>query len=182
MDYTGSCVTCIPVQFDSGNWESAIFFQVGGSESKQDRRILTRTQNSVPVTIETDVIKHSSAAVIVIRVEILTDEFDPLAGEILLTPGETETHFETIRLLTAQPVLRWFFSDGAYWVIHNQQNQLGAAEHAAFKENLDEATQHDALIRLTGKYDVESALREVVSHYEIRSVGSNPYAGNTSVQ
>lgn len=182
MDYTGSCVTCIPVKFDSDEWESAIFFQVGGSESKHDRRILTRTQNAVPVAIETDVIKHNSAAVVVIRIEVFTDELDPLAGEILLTPGETATHFETLKLLTTQSILRWFFSDAAYWVIHNQQNQLGPAEHAAFQEDLDEATQHDAMVRLTGQYDVESALREVVSHYEFRSVTSNPYAGNTTVQ
>ena len=182
MDYTGSCVTCIPVKFDSGDWESAIFFQVGGSESKQDRRTISRTKQSLPVAIETDVIKHNSAAVIVIRLEILTSESSPLAGEILLTPGETESHFETIKLLTSQPIIRWFFSDGAYWVIHSQQNQLGPNEHAEFKNVMDEATQHDAMIRLTGKYDVESALREVVSHYEFRAVGFNPHAGSTSVQ
>ena len=181
MDYTGSGVTCIPVQFDdSGDWESAVFFQVGGSESKHDRRIISRAEHSIPVAIDTDVIKHESASVIVIRLEIFATESDPLIGEILLTPGEKETHFETVRLLTVQPILRWFFSDSAYWIIHSQQNQLGSSEHDAFKEILDEATQHDAMIRLTGRYDVESALREVVSHYEFRSVGYNPQAGTAS--
>lgn len=182
MDYTGSCVTCIPVKFDSGDWESAVFFQVGGGESKQDRRTISHAQNPLPVAIETDVIKHNSAAVVVLRLEIQTSESDPLAGEVLLTPGEVESHLETMRLLASQPIIRWFFSDGAYWVIHSQQNQLGPNEHAEFKHMIDEATQHDAMIRLTGTYDVESALREIVSHYEFRAVGLNPYAGSTSVQ
>ncbi len=182
MDHTGSSVTCIPVKFDSGDWESAIFFQVGGSECKQDRRILNRTQNPLPVAIESDVIKHQSAAVIVIRLEIETSQSDPLAGEVLLTPGERESHFETVRLLSEQSVLRWFFCDSAYWVIHSQQNQLGASENAIFKEVLEEATQHDAMIRLTGRYDVEPALREVVSHYEFRSADFSSSTRSTSYQ
>ena len=169
MDYTGSAVTCLPVKIDSGDWESAIFFQVGGSESKVDRRALSRVENSVPVAIETDIIKHGSASVIVIRLEVYTQLTDPLAGEVLLTPGETDSHFETVRLLSNQPLLRWFFGDAAYWIIHSQQNALGATEHAAFQHVMDESTQHDAMIRMTGKYDVQAALTEIVSHYEFKS-------------
>lgn len=171
MDYTGSSVTCLPVRIDSGNWESAIFFQLGGRESKEDRRRLSRLDGAVvPVAIETDVIKHSSASVVVIRFEVYTHGDDnPLIGEVLLTPGETESHFETLKLLCTQPVIRWFFSDAAYWIIHQQQNYLGEPEHAAFKDVLDQATQHDAMIRMTGTYDVQLALKEVVSHYEYRS-------------
>ena len=169
MDYTGSAVTCLPVQFDSGDWESSIFFQIGGSESKLDRRILSRTDNAVPVAVETDVIEHANAAVVVIRLEVYTREDNPLIGEVLLTPGQTESHFETLKLLCTQNLLRWFFSDSAYWIIHYQQNSLGAAENAQFKETLDSATAHDSLIRITGKYDVEAALNHVLSHYEFRS-------------
>ncbi len=175
MDYTGSSVTCLPVSIDSGNWESAVFFQIGGSESKLDRRCLSRLNGAaVPVAIETDVIKHQSASVVVIQLEVFTrGDDDPLIGEVLLTPGETESHFETLKHLTRQPLIRWFFSDAAYWIIHQQQNQLGAIEHAAFEDILDQATQHDALTRLTGKYDVQAALTEVVSHYEFRGAESN---------
>ncbi len=175
MDYTGSSVTCLPVSIDSGNWESAIFFQIGGRESKDDRRRLARLDGAVvPVAIETDVIKHSSAAVVVIRFEVYTrGEDDPLIGEVLITPGETESHFETLKLLASQPVIRWFFADAAYWIIHQQQNLLGLSEHSAFQDVLDQATQHDAMIRMTGKYDVQLALNEVVSHYEYRAAGSN---------
>ncbi|MYI89731.1 MAG: hypothetical protein F4082_05530 [Gammaproteobacteria bacterium] len=173
MDYTGSSVTCLPVSFDAGNWETAIFFQIGGGESKQDRRNLTRLGDGVvPVAIESDVIKHESASVVVIRLEVFTRGDDnALTGEVLLTPGETESHFETLKLLSSQPRIRWYFADAAYWIIHSQQNQLGLMEHEAFKDVLDQATQHDALIRLTGKYDVQAALTEVVSHYEFRETG-----------
>ncbi len=173
MDYTGSSVTCLPVSIDSGSWEAAIFFQIGGSESKSDRRTLARLDNlAVPVAIETDVIKHQSAAIVVLRFEVYTrGDDDPLIGEVLLAPGETESHFETLKLLSAQPVIRWFFADVSYWIIHRQQNQLGCTEHGAFEDVLEQATQHDALVRVTGKYDVQAALTEVVSHYEYRSGG-----------
>ena len=176
MDATGSSITCLPVSIDSGSWESAIFFQLGGSESKADRRMLSRLEGTVvPVAIETDVIKHNSAAVVVIRFEVYTrGDDDPLIGEVLITPGETESHFETLKLLSTQPIMRWFFADAAYWIIHRQQNRLGPSEHAGFKDVLDQATQHDALIRMTGRYDVQAALNEVVSHYEHRSAQAEP--------
>lgn len=170
MDYTGATVTCLPVSFGTDNWETAVFFSIGGSESKQDRRNLARLEGAVvPVAIETDVIKHNSAAVVVVRLEAYTSgDDDPLVGEVLLTPGDKSSHFETLKLLSAQPVLRWFFADAAYWIIHQQQNQLRTTEHTIFQDALDQSTQHDALIRMTGKYDVQAALTEIVSHYEFR--------------
>lgn len=172
MDYTGSSVTCLPVQFDGGDWESAVFFQVAGPESKEDRKLLARNEGTVPVSMETELISHQSASIILLRLEVYTREVNPLVGEVLLAPGEMKSHFETIKLLANQTVLRWFFSDAAYWIIHSQQNSLGAVEHGAFQEVLDEAVKHDSLIRVTGKYDAGNALNEVLSHYEFRSAQS----------
>ncbi len=172
MEYTGSSVTCLPVQFDAGDWESAIFFQVGGGESKLDRKILSRSEISLPVAVETDLIEHASAAVIVIRLEVFTAQDNPLVGEVLLTPGQIESHFETLKLLGSQCLLRWFFADAAYWIIHQQQNTLDAMQNAIFQETLNNATAHDSLIRITGKYDVEAALKDVLDHYEFRSSAS----------
>ncbi len=182
MESTGSTVTCLPVSIDSGDWETAVFFQLGGSESKLDRRHLTRLEGGVvPVSIEPEVIKHQSAAVVAMRLEVYTqNEDNPLVGEVLLVPGKTESQFDALKLLTTQPLLRWFFADAAYWIIHRQQNSLRTMEHAAFSEVLDEATQHDALIRVTGKYDAQAALREVVSHYELRDIAPNrKYSSST---
>ncbi len=169
MSVTGSSLTCLPVSFDRTDWESAIFFQLSGKESKQDRRVLSRLDESVPVAIDADIIKHANAAVIVIRVEVYTSESDPLTGEVLLTPGEIKSHFETVRLLSKQPLLKWYFGDAAYWVIHSQQNQLSNVDNSVFADVLDVATRHDALIRMTGRYNIQSALNEVVSHYEFQS-------------
>ncbi len=181
MDYSGSSITCLPVQIDAGDWESAIFFQLGGRESKEDRRILSRLRATVPVSVEAQLIEHNSAAVIVIRFEVYTRQDNPLVGEVLLTPGHIQAHFETMKLLTKQSLLRWFFSDAAYWIIHSQQNRLGKSEHEAFQKVLDDATRHDAFVRITGTYDVEAALREVVSHYEFRSANSSQATSSSSM-
>ncbi len=183
MDATGSTVTCLPVSIDSGSWETAVFFQLGGSESKLDRRCLTRLEGGVvPVGFETDVIRHESASVVVMRLEAYTrGEDNPLVGEVLLVPGAAESQFDAINLLTTQPLIRWFFADKAYWIIHRQQSSLGDAEHAAFSSVLEEVTQHDALIRLTGRYDAQAALSEVVSHYELRNAATNRKYSTSSI-
>ncbi len=168
MDSSGSSVTCLPVQFDERDWESAIFFAVGGPECKQDRRVLSRLDSTVPVAMEADLIDHANAAIVVLRLEVHTRDDDPLSGEILLAPGELEPHFQTLKLLSHQPALKWFFADAAYAIIHTQQSSLGQVEHAAFANVLDEAVRHDALIRMTGRYDVGSAMNEVISHYALR--------------
>ena len=169
MNESGASVTCLPVQFDHGQWESAIFFCVGGVECKQDRRILKRLTGVLPVGIEVDLIEHANAAVIVIRLEVYTSEDNPLIGEVLLAPGHIESHFQTATLLSSQSSLKWFFGDAAYWIIHSQQNRLTAKEHAAFSEVCDNAVRHDSLIRITGRYDVHVAMDEVLSHYHLRS-------------
>ncbi len=168
MAVSGSSVTCLPVQFDGGDWESSIFFAAGGSECKEDRRILNKLDGTISVAIDADVIEHNNAAVVVLRLEAFTRELDPLTGEVLLTPGEIESHFQTMKLLSKQPYLKWFFSDAAYYVIHSQQNPLGKVEHESFQEVLDKAVRHDALTRMTGQYDVGSAMNEVLSNYALR--------------
>ncbi len=59
----------------------------------------------------------------------------------------------------------FYFADGNYNVIHSQQLGLGNAERGGYRSLLDDAVSHDALIRLSGKYDAVAALKEVTSHY-----------------
>jgi len=183
MDATGATVTCLPVCFDSGSWESAVFFQIGGKESKEDRRALSRLFDGVvPATIDIDVIKHNNASIVVIRFEVYSrGEDNPLIGEVLLTPGEIESHFQTLKLLSTQPVIRWFFADSAYCIIHRQQNRLGQSEHTVIEDVMLQATLHDALIRMTGQYDVRRAMNEVVSHYELRSQELEPTLSSSKI-
>jgi len=171
MSANGAAATCVPVQIDGAPtdpWEAAVFFAVGGPESKEDRRVLRKNDGSIPIGIEADLIEHGSAAVVVLRFEVHTRPDDPLAAEILLAPGNTDGHFDTCKLLTQQSRLVCFFADEAGWIIRTHQIPLQLEHRNVFGEILDDATAHDALIRMTARYDATAALSEVASHYEIR--------------
>lgn len=161
----GVMTTCLPVRLDDGQWESAVFFGLGGPECRDDRRILRQSRNPVPVALEADVIECGNAAVVMLRFEVATRPEDPLAGEVLLTPGLGDLQFRTLEHLVAQRYLRLFFADGSYRVIHTQQLRLGQRERDGYRAILDEAVKHDAMVRLTGRYDAAAAMREVTSHY-----------------
>ena len=89
--------TCVPVQVDGGVWETAVFFEVGGKECKEDRRILRRATRPFPVSLEAETINHASACVVMLRFEVMTREDSPLAGEVLLTPALYQLLFEFAR-------------------------------------------------------------------------------------
>jgi len=158
-----------------------VFFSVGGPESKEDRRVLRKTEGAIPVGIEADLIEHGSAAVVVLRLEVHTRPDDPLAAEILLAPGNSGGHFDACKLLTQQSRLVCFFADEAGWVIRMHQIPLQPEHRQVFGEILDDATAHDALIRMTARYDAMAALSEVASHYEIREgADRTEYSANRS--
>ncbi len=161
----GVMTTCLPVRLDHGTWETAVFFGLGGPECREDRRILGKCRAPVPVALEADVIECASAAVVMLRFEVATRPEDPLAGEVLLTPGLGRLQFRTLENLVEQQHLRFFFADGKFRVIHSQQLQLGQRERDGYRSILGDAVKHDAMIRLTGRYDADAAMREVTSHY-----------------
>lgn len=169
MTATGAATTCMPVKLDSDSWETAVFFQMAGPECKEDRRVLRMAEGPLPVGIETDLVKHDSAAVAVLRFEVYTSENDPLVGEVLITPGEGESHFETLKLLSTQQRLCWFFADETFWQIHAQQITLSEEHRAEFDDLLRDATKHDALIRCTARYDARAALSSIAERYGLRN-------------
>lgn len=164
----GSAVTCLPVQLDSGEWEAALFFHLRGEESRPDREFLLERSGPVAVGLETEVMKLENAAVVMLRVEAYTRNEDPLVGEILLVPGEAQAHFEALNLLSGQSRLSWFFGDPAFRVLHAQEHPLEADHREEFERIRQEAVEHDALVRFTGRYDAETALAEVTAHYADR--------------
>lgn len=170
MRQSGAMTTCVPVRFDGGPWETAVFFEIGGKECRKDRRVLRRTLSAVPIVAEMDMIEHSSAAVVMLRFEVLTDEHSPLVGEVLLTPGLGDVQFDTLRHLGRQPQIRWYFADASYQVIHAQQSSLHDSERAGYYSLLQRAVKHDALIRIKGRYDAQTAIREVLSHYQAKNM------------
>jgi hypothetical protein len=182
---SGASVTCVPVRLERDEWESALFFHLAGPECKQDRQRLAKARRPLPVSLEADVLTLPQAAVVIIRPEVFTAPDDPLASEILLTPGGSDVHFEALELLCRQSRLSWFFADGDFRLLHSQQSPLEAAQRESFDDLLRDAVRHDALIRASARYDAGAALAEVVRHYELRpgihrtgSKGSGPERPN----
>ena len=106
---------------------------------------------------------------VVLRPEIYTRENDPLGCEILLTPGEGGSHFDALKLLSKQQRICWFFGDQAYWTIHSQQLPLNEDQRQGFEELLRDALKHDTMVRMTGRYDAQAGLGDIVKHYELRA-------------
>jgi hypothetical protein len=179
MNAGGSTVTCLPVRVDldqaiatesesGGSWQSAIFFRLGGSESAADIRLLSKSDKPFGIGMETDIIEHENASVVVLRLQVFVQPDDPLVGEVLLTPGGAETHYEILGLLSKQDSLVWFFSDQNYRVIHQQVQPLATEWQNEFDALRAEAFKRDALIRLSGKYNAQAAFADVVSRYSLR--------------
>lgn len=164
----GTAATCLPVRLDGGDWESALFFHLGGEESAPDREALLERSRPVAVGLETEVMKLDNGAVVMVRAEAHTREDDPLVGEVLLVPGETRAHFDALQLLSEQRRLSWFFADTAFRVIHAQEHPLDSEHRDELARVLREAVEHDALVRFTGRYDSGAALAEVTAHYAAR--------------
>jgi len=171
MSSGGSTVTCLPVQLDSDDvrgWQSAFFFRLGGRESVDDIKLLEKTTEPLSVGLETDLIEHANATVVLLRLQVYTQQDDPLIGEVLLTPGGAETHYEILGLLGEQESLTWFFSDQDYKVIHQQRQPLAKPWQDEFLALRSEAFKRDSIIRLAGKYSAQTAFAEVVSNYALR--------------
>lgn len=165
--------TCIPVQFDDDQWESAFFLHVSGPESKHDRKILKR-EKVTPTVLVTELMAHANASVVMMRVEAQTIIDDPLIFEILLIPGEVPMHYECLKLLAKQSRIRYFFSDSDYRILQEQEQEITSARHEDFEALAKETFARDSLIRMSGKYDAQAAMTEVVSHYQIRAETHHP--------
>jgi hypothetical protein len=76
----GSAATCVAVRLDAGAWESALFVQLAGTECDADRALIAASPRPLAVGIETDVVEHQSAAVVVLRLEVYARPDDFLAA------------------------------------------------------------------------------------------------------
>ncbi len=157
--------TCLPIELDDTLWQSAVFFELGGKECASDRKVLNQTQSPLPIGLEADLIEQETAAVVMLRFEVMTELETPLAGEVLILPGIGNIQFETLNYLTKQSHLPFFFADGSYRVIHSQRVVLGDQERSGYRSILDDAVSHDAMIRLSGRYDAMTALKAVTGNY-----------------
>ena len=169
MLQSGAMTTCVPLEFDDGSFESTVFFELSGDECEFDRLILSKSTSPFGINLEAELIEHASASVVMLRFEIMTQPDDPFVGEVLIVPGLGDIQFDTLKYLSTQQNLKFYFSDDRFNVIHSQQLLLSDRERQGYSQILEEVISHDALIRLTGKYDAMAALSEIVDHYEIRT-------------
>jgi hypothetical protein len=169
MRKSGAAATCVPVQLEGPDWETALFIHVSGPECKQDRRILKSAREPTPATLSAELMTHANAAIIVLRLEVMTVIDDPLVFEILLTPGAVSSHYECVKLLAGQQRICWFFGDGDFRVLQAQEQTIDRDKHESFESLAREAFAHDSLVRIAGKFDAEAALAEVAAHYAPRS-------------
>ena len=169
MTASGAAATCVPVGLDGGDSEAVFFISLAGPESKADRRVIRKWRGPLSLGLDSDVIETAHGAVVVLRPEVHTGPFDPFVCEILVTPGEGGTHFEALDLLSRQPRLTWFFGDRGFEIIRTQQHPLNDGQRAEFAALLKQALRHDAMTRMTGRYDGRAALAEVASHYALRT-------------
>ena len=181
MAASGAAATCIPVGIDGGELEAAFFINLAGSESKADRRVIRRWSGPLSLGLDSDVIETGHGAVVALRPEVHTGPFDPFVCEILITPGEGGVHFEALSLLSRQPRLTWFFGDRGFEIIRTQQHPLDGGQRAEFAALLKDALRHDAMTRMTRRYDGRAALAEVARHYTLRTEARRvaPGAGRT---
>ncbi len=169
MEAGGAAATCVPVRLDGSGWQAALFLLLAGPECKADRRVISRAQGPLPVGIEADLIKSDHASVVTLRAETYTRPDDPMVSEILMTPGLGSSHFEALKLLTAQARLCWFFGDEAYWLMHSQCHPVAPEQQSGFADLLEDAVSHDAVLRVTGRYDASAALASIAERYELRA-------------
>jgi len=165
MRSSRAMTTCVPIEMDDSVWQTAVFFELGGKECEQDRMFLKEAKAPVQIGLEADLIEQDTASVVMLRFEVLTGLKTPLAGDVLILPGIGNVQFETLNYLTSQSHLPFYFSDGSYQVVHKQQVVLRDQERAAYRSLLDDAVSHDAMIRLSGRYNAMTALKEVTGNY-----------------
>ena len=170
--------TCIPVQFEDEAWEAAFFFHVAGPESKQDRRVLKRDKIT-PTVLMTELMTHEHASVVLMRFEIQTIITDPLVFEILLVPGEVSLHYECLKFLAQQNRIRYFFADSDFHVLQEQEQDISSVQHENFETLAREAFAHDSVIRMTGRYNAQAAMSEVVAHYQLRTEAKSSQGKST---
>ncbi len=168
MRESGAAATCVPVQIDEGVWESALFLHLAGPECKQYRRIVKTATPPLPVALEVELMAHQRAAIVMLRARVSTVQSDPLIFEILLTPGAVTSHYESLKLLSEQERLVWFFGDNDYRVLAAQEQTIAPELHTRFADVAKDAFAHDTVVRMAGNYDAEKAVDEIVSHYTPR--------------
>ena len=161
LHHANITVTCTPVQIDHGAWQAALFFVLPEDAAcLRDGRLI----GSGPFTVafDADLHEHEKATVIELGIEIATP---PQAqnGTLLFVTGHSSHHYDVLKLITEQAELPLFIGNAFCEVLSQQRVPLNDALRNGLSHLLDEAVRRDALIRMTGHYDPDTAFSDVLT-------------------
>jgi len=152
-------LSCIPVQIDHGEWTAALFFVVAPDASCLNKGQLA--PGPFAVSFEADLHEHEKGNLVELSLEIGTEP-DPCRGMVLFLTGHSSAHFDTLKLLTERDEALLFIGNEYCEVLWQQRVPLSDALRTGLRGLLDEAVGKDAVIRMTGHYDPDTAFAEVI--------------------
>lgn len=154
-------VTCTPVQIDHGEWQAALFFVLAENATCLHEGQLIG-QGPYTIAFDADLHEHDNATIIELGLEIATPP-ESQNGTILFLTGHSSHHFDVLKLLTQQDTITLFIGNAFCDVLYQQRVPLNATLKAGLSGLLDEAVRRDALIRMTGHYEPDTAFADVLA-------------------
>jgi len=160
----GVTLTCIPVQIDGDDWQSAFFYVVANdSPCLVDGQI---AGGPFTVTFDADLHEHDNGTAIEIGIDIAT-RGAPLRGTMMFLTGHSSTQFDALKLLQTQQDIPLFIGDAYCNILWQQRVPISAAHRQGFTGLLDEAVARDAVIRMTGRYDPDAVFADLLATHRI---------------
>ncbi len=160
LHHANITVTCTPVQIDHGEWQAALFFVLPENAAcLHDGQLIGK--GPFTVAFDADLHEHEKATVIELGVEIATPP-EAQNGTLLFITGHSSHHFDVLKLLTQQSELPLFMGNAFCEVLSQQRVPLNDALRIGLRGLLDEAVRRDAMIRMTGHYDPDTAFADVL--------------------
>jgi len=153
-------LSCIPVQIDHGEWMAALFYVAAADASCLSEGKLE--DGPFAVSFEADLHEHEKGTLVELSVEIGTKP-EPCRGMVMFLTGHSNAHFDTLKLLTERDELMLFIGNEYCEVLWQQRVPLSEALRIGLKGLLDEAVGKDAVIRMTGHYEPDTAFADVLA-------------------
>ena len=82
---------------------------------------------------------------------------------VMFLTGHSSAHFDTLKLLTERDEVMLFLGNEYCEVLWQQRVPLSDVLRTGLRSLLDEAVGKDAIIRMTGHYDPDTAFADVLT-------------------
>ena len=153
-------LSCIPVQIDHGEWTAALFFVVPADAACLANGKLDN--GPFAVSFEADLHEHEKGTLVELAIEVATSP-EPCHGMVMFLTGHSSAHFDTLKLLTERDEVMLFLGNEYCEVLWQQRVPLSDVLRSGLRSLLDEAVGKDAIIRMTGHYDPDTAFADVLA-------------------